>query len=164
MMQIGTGLTFERATPTDLEALRQLLGQQFVEHGIELNGEVLVQATAQMLRDERLGFFVLARQGGKTVGMAAVSFAWTLEHGGRSAWLDELYVLPEHRGQGLGTALLAEVEREIGRSGCAAIDLEVDRAHARAERLYRRVGFQPLPRSRWVKTLGGEGDDAPADR
>jgi ribosomal protein S18 acetylase RimI-like enzyme len=163
-MTIDTQPTIEKATPNDLQALQQLLGRQFAEHDIELAGQALAGAIAPVLDDERLGFFLLARQGAEMTGMAAISFAWTLEHGGKSAWLDEVYVLPRHRGQGLGAALLAEAEREIARAGCAAIDLEVDTEHARAERLYRRAGFQPLPRTRWVKHLEREGTDAPADR
>jgi ribosomal protein S18 acetylase RimI-like enzyme len=163
-MTIDSQPTIEKATPTDLEALQQMLGRQFAGHGIELAGPALAQAVAQVLQEEGLGFFVLARQGDEIAGVAAISFAWTLEHGGKSAWLDELYVVPEYRGQGLGTALLAGAEREIVRAGCAAIDLEVDKAHARAERLYRRAGFQPLARSRWVKYLEREGADAAADR
>ncbi|MGD8623059.1 MAG: GNAT family N-acetyltransferase [Anaerolineae bacterium] len=163
-MMNHTQPTIEKATPADLEALQQLLGRQFAEHDIALAGEALAGAIAPVLDDERLGFFLLARLGGEIAGMAAVSFAWTLEHGGRSAWLDELYVRPRYRGRGLGTALLAGAEREILRAGCAAIDLEVDDAHARAERLYRRTGFRPLPRSRWVKPLEREAADAPADR
>jgi hypothetical protein len=34
-----------------------------------------------------------------------------------------------------------------------AIDLEIDAGHSRAESLYRRSGFRPLNRSRWVKQL-----------
>jgi GNAT superfamily N-acetyltransferase len=93
------------------------------------------------------------RESGQIVGLAAISLAWTLEHGGKSAWLDELYVLPECRGRGVGRALLGQAVAAARELGCAAMDLEVDRDHSRAERLYRRAGFQPLPRSRWVKSL-----------
>lgn len=34
-----------------------------------------------------------------------------------------------------------------------AIDLEIDASHGRAESLYRRLGFRPLERSRWVREL-----------
>jgi GNAT superfamily N-acetyltransferase len=73
-----------------------------------------------------------------------------LEHGGKSAWLDELYVLPEKRGRGIGTALVEEVIARCRASGCAAIDLEVDQEHQDAERLYSRHGFKQLPRARWA--------------
>jgi GNAT superfamily N-acetyltransferase len=77
----------------------------------------------------------------------------TLQHGGKSAWLDELYVAPEYRGKGIGAALLRAALETAQRSGCAAVDLEVDEAHARAENLHKREGFEPLHRTRWVKKI-----------
>ncbi|MBN1656942.1 MAG: GNAT family N-acetyltransferase [Anaerolineae bacterium] len=146
-------LGLQVATASDLEEILGLLAAQFGEHEIELPASVLREAVAAMFERDELGFFVVAREGGKAVGLAAVSLAWTLEHGGKSAWLDELYVLPERRGRGIGTALLHEAVRHAAASGCAAVDLEVDRGHTRAEALYARAGFHPLPRSRWVRHL-----------
>jgi GNAT superfamily N-acetyltransferase len=76
-----------------------------------------------------------------------------LEHGGLVAWLDELFVLPEHRGRGIGRALLRRALEVANEKGCRALDLEVDFEHAQAERLYRREGFVSLPRGRWARRL-----------
>jgi len=149
-------VTLHVATTSDLETILRLLVAQFDAHEIDLPDSVLREAVAAIFQRDDLGFFVVAHDGGDAVGMAAVSFAWTLEHGGRSAWLDELYVLPERRGRGIGTALLREAVRHAAASGCAAVDLEVDRDHRRAEALYAREGFHPLPRSRWVRLLKEE--------
>src|SRR5579872_5729184 len=46
------------------------------------------------------------RLGPVPVGLAYLAYTWTLEHGGQSAWLDELYVVPGERSRGVGTALL----------------------------------------------------------
>lgn len=140
----------ERANSTDINLIHRLLLKQFDEHDIPVSQQVLRRAVAALLEDDRKGLLLVARQGGEIVGVAAVSFAWTLEHGGKSAWLDELYVLPERRGRGVGRALLGEVKRAARELGCAAIDLEVDQEHSRAERLYAREGFRRLPRARWV--------------
>ena len=151
---MSESIKLHTATTSDLEDILQLLTAQFHEHGIDLPATLLRDAVAAMFEKDDLGFFVVARAGGQAVGLAAVSFAWTLEHGGKSAWLDELYVLPEQRGRGTGTALVHETVRVAAEAGCAAVDLEVDRDHRRAEALYAREGFQPLPRSRWVHPLG----------
>jgi GNAT superfamily N-acetyltransferase len=103
-----------------------------------------------MLGEPRLGFILLAREGA-AVGVAWVSTTWSLEHGGLTAWLEELYVVPERRSSGIGRALLLDVIERTRKLGCAAIDLEVDVEHARAEHLYQREGFSRLPRARWVR-------------
>jgi ribosomal-protein-alanine N-acetyltransferase len=66
--------------------------------------------------------------------------------------LEELYVVPQFRSKGIGTALLTAVMERARELEIVAIDLEVDAAHRRAESLYRRFGFRLLDRSRWVRT------------
>jgi ribosomal protein S18 acetylase RimI-like enzyme len=78
---------------------------------------------------------------------------WTLERGGRTAWLDELYVIPERRGRGIGTALLRAAIDSAQAAGALAVDLEIDADHQRAAALYRRAGFTPLPRTRWARAI-----------
>jgi GNAT superfamily N-acetyltransferase len=143
----------ERAIPTDIDAIHRLLVDQFDEHDIPMSQEMLRQAIAEIFHKEGLGLFLVARDGGEVIGLAALSFAWTLEYAGKTAWLDELYVVPERRGQGIGRALLEQVIGEARALGCKAIDLEVDKAHYRAERLYEREGFRRLARTRWARLL-----------
>jgi GNAT superfamily N-acetyltransferase len=147
------GLRIEKASLEDQDTVFDLLLHQFQEHVIQTSQEALVWAVGQVLRNENHGFFLVAKAGDQALGVVDVAFSWTLEHGGKSAWLDELYVIPEYRGRGIGTALLKEAIAQAHRSGCAAVDLEVDQNHRQAERLYQREGFEPLFRSRWVKKI-----------
>jgi hypothetical protein len=106
-----------------------------------------------MLRRPLRGQFLIAHQGDVAVGLVALSYLWTLERGGRAAWLDELYVAPERRGQGIGAALLAAAIEAAAAAGACAVDLEVGAGHERAARLYQGAGFAPLPRQRWALSL-----------
>ena len=60
-------------------------------------------------------------------------------------------MVPEARERGAGGRLLEAVLEEAERTDCRAVDLEVARSQARAERLYGRAGFRRLERSRWVR-------------
>jgi ribosomal protein S18 acetylase RimI-like enzyme len=143
------------AAPSESDAVLELLLRQFEGHGIDTPPAKLAQAVRAVLADERLGFFLVARaEAAGLVGVAYVSFTWALEHCGKTAWLEELYVVPGWRDRGLGRDLLAEAMRHAAALGAAAVDLEVDHEHVRAENLYRRNGFRPLPRARWVRRLG----------
>lgn len=137
----------------DCEAVVALLGRQLAEHRIETSRSAIAAAVEGMMQDGRRGFLLVAKERDLLLGVAYVSFTWTLEHGGKSAWLEELYVLPEHRGAGVGKRLLGSVLDVARASGCAAVDLEVDAEHSRAEALYVREAFRRLPRARWVRTL-----------
>jgi GNAT superfamily N-acetyltransferase len=143
-----------RATIADADDVLELMQMQFIDHRIGFEISRLRSAISHLLAPEGPGFILIARHEGRPLGFAAVSFAWTLEHGGKSAWLDELYVVPQNREEGTGTALLDAVLTEASSHSCLAIDLEVDKEHQRAEHLYKRKGFHELARKRWVKHFG----------
>jgi GNAT superfamily N-acetyltransferase len=165
-------MRIEIAEVTDESTVVALLAEQFREHRIELGQKLLSDAVSSLIADPTRGFVLLARDpepgsgrnetvgrkaGGsgrnETVGVAVLAYTWTLEHGGKVAWLDELFVVPEHRGRGLGRALLLRALELARDAGCRAVDLEVDADHARAERLYQREGFRALARRRWTRPL-----------
>ena len=148
-------VSIERATQTEVDALTKLLQRQFDEHQIDVSVDVLREAITKVLQSDRWGLFLVAREESQIIGVAAISYAWTLEHGGKSAWLDELYVIPECRNTGVGSALLERTIEEVQKEGCRAIDLEVKEQHHRAEHLYERKGFRRIKRVRMVWRVVG---------
>jgi GNAT superfamily N-acetyltransferase len=141
------------ARAEDRDAAIDLLGRQLAEHRIETADEAIAAAVDGIMIDDRRGFLLVAKEAATVVGVAYVSFTWTAERGGKSCWLEELYVLPERRGRGVGARLLGAVLERAKAAGCAAVDLEVDREHGRAANLYSRHGFRSVPRARWVRVL-----------
>src|SRR6059036_1471774 len=149
------------ATEAELEAVTALLVAQLREHHVTTPEAKLASAIEAVLRHPERGRILIAIERGRPVGLAALSFVWPLEHGGRSSWLEELYVQPAARGRGIGTRLLHAALRVAAESGAVAVDLEVDAEHQRAAGLYSREGFRPLARARWVRTLERSADTAP---
>jgi GNAT superfamily N-acetyltransferase len=141
------------ASSQDVDDLLPLLQSQFNEHEIEFEVDQLKAALYHLITHGDLGFAIIAKESNDSIGFAVVSIAWTLEHGGKSAWLDELFVLPDYRRRGIGTLLVERVLEEVKKLGCQALDLEVDTGHRRAESLYERMGFRKLDHSRWVKGI-----------
>lgn len=147
------GTDIRPATPGDLAAVTELLAAQLREHDIPIERADLEFAADAILRVADRGFMLLAVRDGTAVGVACVSFSWTVERGGRVAWLDELYIVPTLRAHGIGNEMLARVIAKAGAEGCRTVELEVETSHARAEHLYRRHGFTDLPRRRWTRPL-----------
>jgi len=146
-------ITIQKAAEEDWAIILDLLQRQFAEHQIDVDEATLTFAVQEELRDEKLGIFLIARQDECPVGFADIVFTWTLEYGGRTAWLEELYILPELRNEGIGSLLVDATIAETAKLGCKAIDLEVETEHERAEHLYQRKGFHLLNRRRWAKKL-----------
>lgn len=146
-------MIIEPADREDLPALVDLLLAQLAEHDIDTPHAGVANAVAGSFDDPRRARILVARRDAEIVGIAYVSFIWALEHGGLSAWLEELYVVPAERDRGVGRCLLDAAIDLVRGEGCAALDLEVETAHTRAENLYARAGFRRHSRSRWVKSL-----------
>ena len=63
------------------------------------------------------------------------------------AWLCDVYVAPDARGKGLGTALVAAVRDHLAPYGLSLVLLATADAHA----VYAKVGFAPLEKpEKWM--------------
>ena len=147
------GIHIRPATANDLQEVTDLLAAQLAEHDIPIARADLQFAAEGILRVPDRGFVLLAVDQSAAVGVACVSYSWTVERGGMVAWLDELYVVTSMREHGIGNELLGEVIAVAGAAGCRTVELEVETSHARAEHLYRRHGFTDMPRRRWTRPL-----------
>jgi ribosomal protein S18 acetylase RimI-like enzyme len=144
------------ATTDDCPECAALLLDQLRGHGVERSSERLQQVLKKAVASPANGFLLVARERERAIGVAYVAIILSAEHCGPVAWLEELYVDPDHRCRGIGTALLKGVVARLTAAGAMAIDLEVDEKHERAVSLYQRLGFRPLARSRWVRELANE--------
>jgi GNAT superfamily N-acetyltransferase len=105
-----------------------------------------VRRTLAKLRQEPArGRAVVCNIGGCAVGYALLISFWSNELGGEVCTIDELFLLREHRGHGLATALLeglAGGDQLLWPAGAAALALEVSPRNERARALYERLGFE----------------------
>lgn len=74
-------------------------------------------------------------------GFAQLRFCHTLYTGEFDAYLEELYVVPERRGLGLGRALLEAAMEHARERGAAHIDLNTSEGDVAARALYESAGF-----------------------
>jgi GNAT superfamily N-acetyltransferase len=86
------------------------------------------------------GAFRLAWLDGRAVGCGGVR---VIEPG--LAEIKRMYVEPAARGRGIARALLAELEAEAVRLGCARVQLETGTMQPEAIALYESVGYEPIP-------------------
>lgn len=76
------------------------------------------------------------------VGYVAISLGFSIEAGGRDAFVDELYVEPPFQRRGLGKHALGFAEKLCRELGVRRICLEVERKNERARKLYEQLGFR----------------------
>ena len=119
----------------------------------------LVQVTPEKLRPQLFGErpaaeALVAERDGEVVAFALffTNFSTFLAQPG--LYLEDLYVKPEHRGAGIGRALLVKlaslaVERECGRFEWSVLDWNVD-----AIKFYEGMGATVMPEWRICRVTG----------
>ncbi|WP_412078634.1 GNAT family N-acetyltransferase [Streptomyces xanthophaeus] len=107
-------------------------------------------AGIERLHQRDPGALLLARRDGELLGTVIAGF---------DGWRCHLYRLavhPEHRRQGIGTALLAAAEERFAELGGRRADAMVLDRNERAHPAWEAAGYGPEEQwTRWVKPLGG---------
>lgn len=75
------------------------------------------------------------------LGYMLCSTVFSFEYGGLTAAIDELYVVADARGQGVGRLLVQTAETEMRQRGCVHIEMEVAARNVKAQRFYSLMGF-----------------------
>ena len=103
--------------------------------------ENLYRSFDEMMRSDAYLTGLIFEKDGKIAGYALLCKTWSQEAGGKTVWIDELYVLPEFRGQGIGHEFFAELQKI---EPAARYRLETEPDNLRAKKLYESMGFEEL--------------------
>jgi len=95
----------------------------------------------QLLSQTHLGRVWVAREGNRPVGYLITVFVFSFEYQGLVAEIDELFVLPEARRHGIGTALLDVAEASLADAGCTGMQLQLAAGNRAAHAFYHRRGY-----------------------
>lgn len=110
--------------------------------------KTLTDALADSPYLEAFGF----EENGRLAGYCMVAMSYSTEAGGLCAWIEDIYIKPEHRGKGYGTSFLTFV-KERYQDRVARIRLEAEPENERAMAVYRKAGFEILGYTQLVKEL-----------
>ncbi|HWZ26074.1 MAG TPA: GNAT family N-acetyltransferase [Verrucomicrobiae bacterium] len=142
------------ASLTDLDSIFKLmLGMQLDEPWTESFDETRVRSSlAELLQNPVYGLIYLISDDNRAIAYLVICFDYSLEYRGKGAWVDELFVEPEHRRQGIGAYLLDLAGSASREHGAQFLHLEVGHGN-RAVELYRRRGFVDHNRYLMTKPL-----------
>jgi len=135
--------TIGRVAPADIAVLLGLIRELACFERLE------VEATEEALEDAFFGQqpvagALLAKTGTETVGYAIYFFTFSSFLGRPGIWLEDLYVRPAHRKQGLGKALIQAVGRVGVQRNCGRFEWTALNWNKTALEFYENLGAQVM--------------------
>lgn len=134
-----------RHIPELLKLIRELAKFEHLEHEVE--------ATAKSLNKSVFGKNAVAgalvvESGGKLIGYAIYFFTFSSFIGRPGLWLEDLYVQPKYRRQGLGLRLIEAVAKIGAKHNCGRFEWTALNWNRKALDFYRQLGARVM--DKWV--------------
>ena len=96
------------------------------------------------LREHPTTAVFLAYHGSEPIGLAVCFRGFSTFAARPLVNIHDFYVLPAHRGTGVGRLLFAAIEQYARAAGCCKLTLEVQENNHRARSIYTAAGFSPM--------------------
>ena len=115
---MAANIEIRRATPADVETLvafNAAMARETEDKDLDLAS--LRAGINALLKDEALGFYLVADIDGQAVGQLMITTEWSDWRNAHFWWLQSLYVLPDYRRQGVFRHLYSYIQAEAGAGG-----------------------------------------------
>ena len=131
--------------PTIVALIRELAAYEHLEHEVVLDEAAFA---AHLFGARPYAEVLIAESNGAPVGFALFFHNFSTFLGRPGIYLEDLYVRPDARGNGLGKELLVELARLAGTRGCGRIEWAVLDWNEPSIAFYRSLGA--LPKEEWL--------------
>jgi GNAT superfamily N-acetyltransferase len=106
------------------------------------------------LSNESLGRIWMIRLDGETIGYVILTVCFSFEFQGKTAFIDELFIVAGARGKGIGGKVIEFVVQQAEHLQIKALHLEVERHNVTGNRLYLSRGFKEHNRFLMTRLIG----------
>ena len=144
---------FRIATYKDIETLLMFMRAFYAIDDCPFGEAAARGAVREFIGDPALGRLWLIELGTEPVGYLVLTLGYSLEYHGRDAFIDEFFIAPSYRHQGIGSRAMQMLEAACRELGVHALHLEVERQNLAAQGLYCRFGFENHDRYLMSKRL-----------
>ena len=146
-------ISFNPACPDNIDTLLDLIKEFYLQEQIEFDGSRSRKALDKIFSNSLFGNIWLILIEEKVIGYFALTYAFSLEFGGRNALLDEIYIREKFRRKGIGTRAINFIFEQCKLNDIHAVHLQVLNFNDDAKRLYERNGFELVDRMFMTKVF-----------
>lgn len=132
---------FKPFEAADVAAVLRMMQDFYAIDNYPIDAAVSYDLLLQFIDNSTLGHGWVIIINGQPVGYAILTLVFSFEYAGRIAFLDELYIVPSARAQGLGKATLNFIKEQAETLSVKLIYLEVEPHNKAAQKLYISSGF-----------------------
>ncbi len=138
-------------TPALFDLIRALAAYEQLSHQVTGSVETLQH---HLFGDRPVAFAIVAEVEGAIVGFALFFYNYSTFLTKPGIYLEDLFVLPEYRRQGIGKALLTHLAQRAVAEGCGRLEWSVLDWNAPAIAFYQQMGADVLPDWRICRVTG----------
>jgi ribosomal protein S18 acetylase RimI-like enzyme len=152
----------EKPVSGDEDALATLFHEDMTDLGVDVRLDDLRRLAGDIVRGTSAGdpeflcWVARLEEDGEAVGVILANLNYSLKFAGRALWIEELYVTPRARRNGLGRLLVESLLDWAEENEICGVDLEAYQGNTPASILYRSLGFHRLGRERFYYRIGSE--------
>jgi PhnO protein len=127
-------MKFRKARKTDLEKIYSMMNEL---EGFSLDQRRFSKIYHNNLKDKNI-HYVLALKNGQSVGFISLHIQNLLHHAGKVAEIQELFIDPAARSEGIGEKLVSHVRAIAKRLNCDSFETTSNVKRKRAHQFYKR--------------------------
>lgn len=154
-MSSSPSFSLRPATPTDVDAIFALIlalaDYEQLRH--QVTGTA-AELKSHLFGDRPAAHAIVAEVDHRVVGFALFFYNYSTFLTQPGIYLEDLFVLPDYRRFGLGTALLTALAQRAIAEGCGRLEWSVLDWNAPAIAFYERLGAEVLPDWRICRVTG----------
>lgn len=134
-----------RVYSAEMEALREYV-EALYRHDDDFEAMVHIESGVKsMLRNESLASAYFIKSGDERVGYVILTRYHSVEKGGLTLYIDELFVEEEHRRNGIGRRIMEKIYEIARVEGAKGLSVQAEPHNEAAQAFFRAQGFRVNP-------------------